>query len=78
MISSDKFIPYGKQSISDEDIRNVIEALQKPYITQGPLCSKFESMLSEKLGSNYSVAVNSATSALHIACRALGLKNGDN
>ena len=77
MIPSDKFIPYGKQSISDEDIKSVIEALKKPFLTQGPLCRVFESMVSEKLSSNYSVAVNSATSALHIACRALGLKNGD-
>ncbi len=77
MKSLNKFIPYGKQSISEEDIENVISALKSPLITQGPLCQEFESKISKKIGSQYGVAVNSATSALHIACIALGLKKGD-
>ena len=77
MKSLNKFIPYGKQSISEEDIENVISALKSPLITQGPLCKEFESKIAKKIGSPYGVAVNSATSALHIACIALGLKKGD-
>ncbi len=77
MISPKKFIPYGKQSISKKDLEYVRKALESPLITQGPLCEEFESKISEKVGSNYGVSVNSATSALHIACLALDLKEND-
>ena len=70
-------IPYGKHSISEEDIDKVVEILRSDYITQGPTVPAFEKRVNEEVKSKYSVAVNSATSALHIACLALGLSKGD-
>lgn len=70
-------IPYGRQSISDSDIESVIRVLQSDYLTQGPQVPAFENIISSYVGAQYSVAVNSATSALHIACIALDLKPGD-
>jgi len=70
-------IPYGKQNISENDINSVIEVLKSDFITQGPCISNFETKMCEYTGAKYSVAVNSATSALHIACLALGLEEGD-
>ncbi len=70
-------IPYGRQSISDSDIQAVIEILRSDYLTQGPAVPKFEEAINEHCGSLFSVAVNSATSALHIACLALGVGKGD-
>ena len=72
-----KIIPYGKQSISKRDIKSVIDVLNSDFITQGPVTPKFEKIISEYCGSKYTVAVNSATSALHVACLALGLGKGD-
>ena len=74
----DFFIPYGRQSISDEDIEAVVHTLKQPFLTQGPAVRQFEEDLSSYVGASHAVAVNSATSALHIACLALGLaKEGD-
>jgi len=70
-------IPYGKQDISEEDIAAVVEVLKSDFITQGPRLIEFEEAVSHYCGSEYAVAVNSATSALHIACLALGLGEGD-
>ena len=70
-------IPYSKQSISKEDTRAVLKVLQSNFLTQGPLVGKFENMVNKFCGSKYSVAVNSGSSALHIACLALGVKRGD-
>ncbi len=70
-------IPYGKQDISKADIDSVIDVLKSDYLTQGPLVPLFEKSVSEYCGSKFGVAVNSATSALHIACAALGLGDGD-
>ena len=70
-------IPYGKQDINQEDIDSVIDVLKSDFLTQGPLVPKFENKISNKVGSKYAIAVNSATSALHIACLALGLKKDD-
>ena len=70
-------IPYSKQSISKEDARAVLKVLQSNFLTQGPLVEKFENKVNKFCGSKYSVAVNSGSSALHIACLALGVKNGD-
>lgn len=72
-----KFIPYGKQDINNNDIESVIEVLKSDYLTQGPQVAKFENKICSFVESNYSVAVNSATSALHMACKALGLEKGD-
>ena len=70
-------IPYGKQNISKADIESVVKVLSSEFLTQGPQVPLFEKTISEYCGSKYSVAVNSATSALHISCLALGLQEGD-
>ena len=70
-------IPYGKQDINQADIKAVVEVLQSDFITQGPQVPLFEKIVSKYCGAKYSVAVNSATSALHIACLAIGLGNND-
>ncbi len=70
-------IPYGKQDITQEDIDAVVDVLKSDFLTQGPQVPAFESALMDATGANYALAVNSATSALHIACLALGLGEGD-
>jgi len=70
-------IPYGRQSISDKDIEAVVSALRSDFLTQGPMVPRFERAVAEKVGVAHAVAVNSATSALHIACLALGVGPGD-
>jgi dTDP-4-amino-4,6-dideoxygalactose transaminase len=71
------YIPYGKQEISEEDIASVVSVLRSDYLTQGPKVPEFESALANYCGSNSAIVVNSATSALHISCLALGLGEGD-
>jgi UDP-4-amino-4,6-dideoxy-N-acetyl-beta-L-altrosamine transaminase len=71
------YIPYGRQDISDEDIQAVVEVLKSDFLTQGPVVPKFESLVAEICGAKYATAVNSATSALHIACLALGIGKDD-
>src|SRR5690349_24570735 len=66
-------IPYGKQTISEEDVNAVVETLRSDFLTQGPRVPRFERALAEYCGVPHAVAVNSATSALHIACLALGV-----
>jgi UDP-4-amino-4,6-dideoxy-N-acetyl-beta-L-altrosamine transaminase len=70
-------IPYGRQSITDEDIAAVVEVLKSDFLTQGPAVPAFEAAVCARVGANFSVAVNSATSGLHIACLALGVGPGD-
>ena len=70
-------LPYGRQCITQEDIDAVVQILHSPYLTQGPSVPSFELAVSARVDSRYAVAVNSATSALHIACLALGLAPGD-
>ena len=70
-------IPYSKQFIDDKDIDSVVKVLKSPLITQGSYVPKFENKVARRCGSKYSFAVNSATSALHLACLALDLKKGD-
>ena len=70
-------IPYGKQDINQSDIDSVVGVLQSDFLTQGPQVPLFEEAVSNYCGSQYGVAVNSATSALHIACLALSLGKGD-
>ena len=70
-------IPYSRQNILEEDINEVIKVLKSDFLTQGPKVEKFEKFLSTKVGAKYAIAVNSATSALHISCMALGLNKGD-
>jgi UDP-4-amino-4,6-dideoxy-N-acetyl-beta-L-altrosamine transaminase len=71
------FLPYGRQTITEADIDAVVEVLRSPFLTQGPAVPAFEQAVAAKVGARYGVAVNSATSALHIACLALGLGRGD-
>ena len=70
-------IPYGRQSISQEDIQAVVDTLKSDFLTQGPAVPAFEQALASYCHVPYAVAVNSATSALHIACLALDVKAGD-
>lgn len=70
-------IPYGRQDIQPQDIEAVIDVLRSDFLTQGPVVPRFERQVAEKVGARYALAVNSATSALHIACLALGLSEGD-
>lgn len=71
------FIPYGRQNISQQDIDAVIAVLNSDFLTQGPQVPLFEQSVLDVVGAKYAVAVNSATSALHIACLALGVGKGD-
>lgn len=70
-------IPYGRQEITQADIDSVIGVLQSDFLTQGPMVPRFEQAVAAQTGAQHAVAVNSATSALHIACMALGLGPGD-
>ncbi|OLQ86164.1 UDP-4-amino-4,6-dideoxy-N-acetyl-beta-L-altrosamine transaminase [Vibrio panuliri] len=70
-------IPYGKQDINQQDIDSVVDVLRSDFLTQGPQVPAFEQALIDHTGASYALAVNSATSALHIACLALGLGKGD-
>lgn len=69
-------IPYGRQSISDEDVQAVVDVLKSDFLTQGPAVPAFEKAVAGYCGAAHAVAVNSATSALHIACLALGVGPG--
>lgn len=70
-------IPYGKQDINKSDIDAVIDVLKSDFLTQGPKVPLFEQTVADYCCVDYAVAVNSATSALHIACLALGLGEGE-
>jgi UDP-4-amino-4,6-dideoxy-N-acetyl-beta-L-altrosamine transaminase len=72
-----KMIPYGRQFISEADIQAVIDVLRSDFLTQGPVIPAFEQAMAEYCGAAHAVSVNSATSALHIACLAVGVGNGD-
>jgi UDP-4-amino-4,6-dideoxy-N-acetyl-beta-L-altrosamine transaminase len=70
-------IPYGRQDVTEADITAVLAVLRSDLLTQGPAVPRFEQNIASLTGAKRAVAVNSATSALHIACAALGLKKGD-
>jgi UDP-4-amino-4,6-dideoxy-N-acetyl-beta-L-altrosamine transaminase len=70
-------IPYGRQSISQSDIDAVAEVLRSDWLTQGAVVPRFEKVIADHCGAEHAVAMNSATSALHIACLALGVGPGD-
>ena len=70
-------IPYGRQNITEDDIKSVIDVLRSDFLTQGPTGPIFENRLCDYTGAKFSVTSNSCTSALHIACLALGLGKGD-
>lgn len=70
-------IPYGRQDISEADIQAVMDVLRSDFLTQGPAVPVFENAVADYCDAQHAVAVNSATSALHIACLALGVGKGD-
>jgi UDP-4-amino-4,6-dideoxy-N-acetyl-beta-L-altrosamine transaminase len=70
-------IPYGRQDVSEADIQAVVDVLRSDFLTQGPVVPRFEETVGNHCGAGHAVAVNSATSALHIACIALGVGPGD-
>lgn len=72
-----ELIPYGRQDIGEADIKAVEAVLRSDWLTQGPKVPEFERAVADYCGANHAVAVNSATSALHIACLALGLGESD-
>ena len=76
-IPEDIYIPYGKHSITEDDIKAINDVLRSDFITQGPKVPEFEKKLSEILKVGNTIAVSNATSALHLACLALGIGEGD-
>lgn len=70
-------IPYARQSINEDDIAAVVKVLQSDFLTQGPVIPQFEEAVAKISQAAYAIATNSATSALHLACLALGLESGD-
>ena len=71
-------IYYGRQNVNAKDIQSVVDVLNSDFLTQGPVLEQFERKVADYCGAKYAVAVTNATSALHIACRAVGLEEGDN
>lgn len=70
-------IPYGRQDVSEADIQAVVDVLRSDYLTQGPIVPAFETAVAGYCGASHAVAANSGTSALHLACLALGVGPGD-
>lgn len=70
-------IPYGRQDITEDDYNAVLDVLKSDFITQGPAIDRFEKSITDHTGAAHAVAASSATTALHLACRALGLQAGD-
>lgn len=70
-------IPYGRQDISQDDIQSVVDVLRSDCLTQGPVVPAFEKAVASYCGASHAIAVNSGTSALHIACLSLGVGPGD-
>lgn len=73
----DNYLTYGKQSIDEKDIQSVVDILKGDYLTTGPSISEFEKKVADYVGAKYAVAVSSGTAALHMACFAAGIKEGD-
>ena len=71
------YIPYGRQSIDEEDIQAVVDVLRSDYLTTGPKVTEFEQKVADYVGAKYAVAVSNGTAALHIACLAAGIGQGD-
>jgi perosamine synthetase len=72
-----KLLPYGHQWIDEEDISSVVEVLRSDWVTQGPKVDEFERKVANYCGAKYAVAVSSGTAALHAACTAAGISQGD-
>ena len=70
-------IPYGRQTIEEDDIQAVVDVLRSDYLTTGPKIAEFEKMVADYVGAKYAVAISNGTSALHAACFAAGIQAGD-
>ena len=68
------FLPYGRQTIEDDDIAAVVEALKADFLTTGPTVAAFETAFAEKVGARHAVACSNGTAALHLAMLALGVQ----
>lgn len=71
------YIPYGRQSVDEADIRAVVDVLQSDYLTTGPRVAEFEKKVAGYVGAKYAVAVSNGTAALHVSCLAAGIREGD-
>ena len=70
-------IPYGKQTIEQDDIQAVVDVLKSDFLTTGPKIAEFEQTVADYVGAKYAVAISNGTSALHAACFAAGIGPGD-
>ena len=70
-------IPYGRQTIEEDDIQAVVDVLKSDYLTTGPKIAEFEQIVADYVGAKYAVAISNGTSALHAACFAAGIGPGD-
>ena len=70
-------IPYGKQTIDQDDIQAVVDVLKSDFLTTGPKIAEFEQTVADYVGAKYAVAISNGTSALHAACFAAGIEPGD-
>ena len=77
MQDMNSFIGYGRQTIEDDDVAAVVDALKGDFLTQGPRLEGFEAALADHVGARFAVAVSNGTAALHIACIAAGMQPGD-
>src|SRR5688572_5862230 len=75
--SMSRFLPYGRQVITDQDVAAVCEVLRSDFLTAGPLVEEFERRFAEKVGARHAVAASNATAALHLAMSAAGIGKGD-
>ena len=73
----DTYLAYGKQKIDEDDINSVVKVLKGDYLTTGPIVSEFENSVAKYVGTKYAVAVSNGTAALHMACYAAGISEGD-
>ena len=76
-MSTNKYIPYGRQNIDEDDIKAVVEVLRSDYVTTGPKVNEFEERVANYCGAKYAVAIANGTAALHAACIAAGIGKGD-
>lgn len=77
MVVRDTFLPYGRQWLDEDDIRDVVDVLKSDYLTTGPKIAEFEQAFARYVGVKYAVAIANGTAALHAACFAAGIKEGD-
>ena len=70
-------IPYGRQTIEEDDIQIVVDVLRSDYLTTGPKVAEFEKLVADYVGAKYAVAISNDTAALHAACHAAGIGPGD-